>query len=76
MTADKNLGGAWGVTVTGGAIFGLISWRAVATLLAIMALSGAFRIIIERQRRRTFVALVTDAPRAPWSYSRMAPEAR
>ncbi|REF00792.1 hypothetical protein [Thermomonospora umbrina] len=41
---------------------GLISWRAAAMALAILALSGAFRIILEWQRRRTFVALVAGAP--------------
>ncbi|MFI6317610.1 hypothetical protein ACIBG8_08820 [Nonomuraea sp. NPDC050556] len=45
----------------GGVISGLISWRAAMALLAIVIVSGIFRIIIEWQRRRTFVALVADA---------------
>ncbi|MDX3109418.1 hypothetical protein ACIBO5_12750 [Nonomuraea angiospora] len=45
----------------GGAIFGIISWRAAMMLLAIVVLNGAFRIIIEWQRRRTFVALMAGA---------------
>ena len=54
--------GALGTAVTGGALSGVLSWRAATMVVAILAVSGAVRILLEWQRRRTFVALMADAP--------------
>ncbi|MEU9020384.1 hypothetical protein [Actinomadura sp. NPDC048394] len=41
---------------------GLVSWRAAAMVVAILVVSGVMRILLEWQRRRTFAALMADAP--------------
>jgi hypothetical protein len=48
--------------VVGALTSGLICWQEAVTVLAVLAVSGACRILIEWQRRLTVIALVTRAP--------------
>jgi hypothetical protein len=48
----------WAGTVASG----LISWRAAVLALAIVLAKGVLRLFTERQRRKTFTALIPHLP--------------
>jgi hypothetical protein len=51
--------GTWGaVTLTAN----VVSWHAAAFTLAALAVSGALRLLVERQRQQAFKAMVSGGP--------------